>query len=149
MNYLFTGENRGFPTYHKNSETPTFRAEADYLYRHIKRETERGAAIFRSEEKDEIKGAHVTAKYPFGSIDYGFFPLTQEELIAKLETVEPYHYSFLPTDVPELQNNRLPIDMRTVDCRRTFGFSIQGDTYKYHYRQDSMWDWRHLVGDSF
>lgn len=116
LNYLFTGENRGFPTYHKNSETPKFRAEADYLYKHIKRETERGAAIFRSEEKDEIKGTHVTAKYPFGSIDYGFFPLTQEELIAKLETVEPYHYSFLPTDVPELQNNRLPIDLRTVDA---------------------------------
>lgn len=116
LNYLFTGENRGFPTYHKNCETPTFRAESHYLYRHIKREIERGAAIFRDEEQDEIKGTHVIAQYPFGSIDYGFFPIIQEELIAKLETIEPYHYSFQPTDVPELQNNRLPIALRTVNA---------------------------------
>lgn len=116
LNYLFTGENRGFPTYHKNCETPTFRAESDYLYRHIKREIERGAAIFRDEEQDEIKGTRITAKYPFGSIDYGFFSLSQEELIAKLETVESYHYSFQSTDVPELQNNHLPIDLRTVNA---------------------------------
>lgn len=116
LNYLFTGENRGFPTYHKNYETPKFRAEADYLYRHIKRETERGVAIFKDEKQDEIIGTHVTAKYPFGSIDYGFFPLPQEELIDKLETVEPYHYPFQPTDVPELQNNRLPIEVLTVNA---------------------------------
>jgi len=116
LNYLFTGENRSFPTYHKNNSIPQFRAEADYFYRHIKRETERCAAIFKDEMHGEIHGTHVLATYPFGSIDYGFFPLTQEELTAKLKTVESYHYSFQPTDVPELQNNRLPIDRREINA---------------------------------
>lgn len=116
LNYLFTGENRGFPTYHKNGVVPKFRAESSYFYRHIKREVTRGAATFKDELQDGIKGTHVTADYPFGSIDYGFFPFTHEELIAKLETIEPYHYSFQPTDAPELQNNRLPIDPRTINA---------------------------------
>lgn len=114
LKYLFTGTNTGFPTYLKNDTIPNPHPDADYFYKHIKREVERGAAIFRDEELDGIKGTRVMAKYPFGSIDYGFYPLAQADLLAKLATTIPYAYSFAPTDIPDLQNNKLPIEERDI-----------------------------------
>ena len=54
------------------------------------------------------------AKYPFGSIDYGFFPLTQADLLATLASTTPYVYSFVATTIPDLQNNKLPIEERDI-----------------------------------
>ena len=112
--YLFTGHNEGFPTYLKPLEIPKPNPDSDYFYKHIKRELERDAAIFRNEEQDGVKGTHVMAKYPFGSIDYGFFPLTQADLLATLASTTPYVYSFVATTIPDLQNNKLPIEERDI-----------------------------------
>lgn len=112
--YLFTGHNEGFPTYLKPLEIPKPNPDSDYFYKHIKRELERDAAIFRNEEQDGVKGTHVMAKYPFGSIDYGFFPLTQADLLVTLASTTPYVYSFVATTIPDLQNNKLPIEERDI-----------------------------------
>ena len=79
----------------------------DYIYKHILREIARNDYECWEEEKDGIKGLHFKANYPYGSIDYGFIPHTQEEMFEILSHTEPFIMETQPCDIPELNNTEL------------------------------------------
>lgn len=114
--YLLTGDNRNFPKYPKDLELSDFRTEDDYLYKHIKREIGRGTAnyTYNEEKQDNVNGIRFIGLYPYGSLDYGFFPYSWEELNAQLENIEPFEYIYPEYDIPELHNTNLPIEYRDI-----------------------------------
>ena len=113
--YLLTGDNSGYPKYPKDNELPEFRAEDDYICRHIKREIERGRYICREETKDGINGIRFIGEYPYGNIDYGFFPYSWDELNAQLVNIEAFECLFSENDIPEFDyNTALPREYRDL-----------------------------------
>jgi len=117
LRYLLTGNNSDVPKYLKNGELPTFRADDDYIDRHIKREIERGSDKYSSEKETHhgIDGIRFVGKYPYGSIDYGFIHGSFEELKTRLENVEAFHNDYSEHDIPELNyNNKLPIEEKEL-----------------------------------
>ncbi len=107
LNYLLTGKNRGIPSYPDNNVEIEYRADDDYIYKHIKREIERGDYTYTNERQDEAEGIRFTAYYPYGSIDYGFFPFSWEELNRRLENIEPFPNPNPAQDIPKLDDHRL------------------------------------------
>ena len=126
LNYLYTGDGSGFPSYLSNGEIPEYRSEDNYIFRHIKREIERSAVVFTEEEQGGIKGVRVKATYPYGSLDYGFYPNTQAELLVQLEEVEPFCFERKPYEIPDLHNHSLPIELK----------DLPPDTYLNHIFSD-------------
>lgn len=96
LHYLHTGTNTGIPSYPQNGERITYRADEDYLYRHLKREFLRDSYKHMQDNQDGIDGCRIIAEYPYGTIDYGFIPHTFEELTNILEETEPYHFTSTP-----------------------------------------------------
>ncbi len=116
LTYLLTGKHTGIPAgYPANDIDPEFRVEPDYLLRHIKREIARDSIACIEEQQGEIHGIRIIAKYPYGSIDYGFIPYSWDELLSKLEGVEPYPYNIDECDIPELQTHDLPIILKEIE----------------------------------
>ncbi|MDL2320114.1 hypothetical protein LJC45_03165 [Alistipes sp. OttesenSCG-928-B03] len=111
IKYLLLGKVGTLPNL-KYGDHPEFPVEADYLYRHIKREIARGEewVIF----KDEDNGIRVIAKYPYGSLDYGIFPHTIEELHEYLADIQPFIFDAPLYDIPDLHNNKLPTEYREL-----------------------------------
>ncbi len=115
VKYMLTGAVKDYPKPLNDSEIPENRyTEEDYIIRHIKREIERNSYICEEEEKDGIKGLHFKANYPYGSIDYGFLPYTNEQLSKILEHTEPFIMNTQPCDIPELNNTELVTEQVSV-----------------------------------
>ena len=115
LRYLFSGDNTKFPKYLKDHELPDFLAEDDYIYRHVKREIERNSYTCNEETQDGINGIQFIGLYPYGSINYGFFPYSWDELNIQLQGIEPFIFVHPTYDIPELQNNNLPIEEKILE----------------------------------
>ena len=115
LKYLLSGENSDFPVYPNDGYLPDFRADDNYIDRHIKKELERGKYTCNEETQDGINGIRFIGNYPYGNIDYGFLPYSFEELKARLENVEAFYYDYPEHDIHELNNNTLPIEYRDLE----------------------------------
>ena len=107
IQYLLRGKSTGAPKLYLKKEDIEFRAEDNYIYRHLKREIERNAKF---DYKENEQGISVTVRYPYGSITYETLPHNVEELDSILESVESYHYDFPEYDIQALHSNDLPKD---------------------------------------
>ena len=106
--YLLTGNNTNIPKYLKDNKLSGFRTKGNYIYKHIKREIERGEDKYeyKEETQDDTDGIRFIGLYPYGSIDYGFFPHSWEEFTSQLESVEPFKYEkFEEAEIPDLHYN--------------------------------------------
>lgn len=112
INYLLTGKNRGIPSYPANGVVIDYKVDSDYIYKHIKREIERGTYTYKNEEKDNIEGIRFVANYPYGSIDYGFFPFSCEDLSSRIENIEAFPNPTDEQDIPDLDSHTLPIEYK-------------------------------------
>ncbi len=112
LGYLLTGKNYGIPSYPANCVPIEYRADADYIYKHIKREVERGDGKYthKKEKRDDADGIRVVGLYPYGSVDYGFFPCSWKELGTRLENVEAFPTLSPEQDIPVLDNSSLPVE---------------------------------------
>lgn len=109
LTYLMTGKSTGVPSLPVNGQLPDFMPE-NYVLQHIRREILNNAAVFTVAEGDGIRGIRIKANYPYGSIDYGFFPHSTDEILAQLSGVAPRKSPVaLCCDIPELHNHTLPI----------------------------------------
>ena len=116
LSYMLTGDNTNIPKYFNGYQLPTYRSADNYIYKHIKREIERGKGKYTyKEEQGDTDGIRFIGLYPYGSIDYGFFPYSWEEFTDLLETVEPFRYEDIEeNDIPDLHYNNLPIECRDL-----------------------------------
>lgn len=113
VDYLLSGEKaKNYSKLIKESY-PKEAFEADYLYRHIKREIARGNECVTFREEDN--GIRVIATYPYGSLDYGIFPHTLEELHEYLKDIEPFTFDYPTYDIPDLQNHNLPTEYKELE----------------------------------
>lgn len=114
INYLLIGKNRGIPSYPANDTIIKYDdIDSDYIYKHIKREIERGEGKYthKKEKQNDIDGIRFIGLYPYGSIDYGFFPYSWEELNTRLENIEAFPAPSQEQDIPILDDNSLPIEL--------------------------------------
>ena len=108
--YLCTGKATGAPKLYLEREDITFRADEDYIYRHLRREIERNAEIETTEDE---QGTRVTAHYPYGTISYGVLPHSIEILDSILNGIE--NYSIIPEyDIQKLHSDNLPIKPKPI-----------------------------------
>jgi len=102
--YLHTGKTTGVPKLFLKQEDITFRADENYIYRHLKRELERNAELTCIEVEN---GINIIAHYPYGSINYGILPHNIEELSAILENMESWQHDYSEYDIPKLHSANL------------------------------------------
>lgn len=114
LSYLNMGKSTGFPSYPPDRVFPKFEPDSDYLYKHIKREIERGKYTCNEENQKGVSGIRIIGNYPYGSLDYGFIPYTWDSLTEKLETIEPYRYIIPEYDIPNLHSAFLPIEYKEI-----------------------------------
>lgn len=76
-----------------------------------------GAKLLAPHKKDDTKeetqgdtnGIRFVGEYPYGNIDYGFFPYSWAKFAVLLENVEPFVFADLEeNDIPILHYNTLP-----------------------------------------
>ncbi|MCD7969141.1 MAG: hypothetical protein LUF87_02165 [Alistipes sp.] len=113
FSYLLTGNTQDMPKFDIGDKDIPHWAEEDHIYKHIKREIKRGGDKYTHEEEihNDIKGIRFTANYPYGSIDYGFFPYSWDELNNLLESIEAYSSPCPEQDIPVLDTHTLPTEI--------------------------------------
>lgn len=107
--YLLTGKITELPpSALSDGKLPSF-IEEDYILKHLRREVLHNVAYFTPTKQDGEQGVCVKAYYPYGSIDYGFFPGSTDALLARLEKVEAYPSVVSCCDIPDLHKHTLPV----------------------------------------
>lgn len=108
LTYLLTGKTTGLPSELPDGHLPDF-IEENYILKHLRREVLYNVAYFTPTEQDGEQGVCVKAYYPYGSIDYGFFPGSTDALLARLEKVEAYSSVASWRDIPDINSSALPV----------------------------------------
>ena len=65
-----------------------YKVEEDYILIHLKRERNRGVTTYKPVTLENKPYSEFKAKYPFGTIHYGFMPFTKEQMVNKLENLK-------------------------------------------------------------
>ena len=89
FSYLLTGNSKDIPKLDLQYKDIQPWADDTHIYRHLKREIRRKVKLTWIKHEN---GIGVVAPYPYGSIEYGVFPHSKEELLSILEEIESYPY---------------------------------------------------------
>jgi len=107
LTYLFMGQSTGVPKLSLKRDEIELWTDENYIYRHLKRELERNAELtFKKFEN----GISIIAHYPYGSINYGILPHTEDELDLILENTESPTFIREEYDIQKLHSAELPIE---------------------------------------
>ena len=112
--YLLTGKNTDLPSYFKDGEPISYEVEPDYLYKHLKGEVLRDSVSFLTKETEGVEGVQIKADYPYGSIDYGFFPHSYDEILSLIENIEPHIQFISDYQFPTLHSNHLTTESKLI-----------------------------------